>query len=91
MCGGTMMLNKKRKRLNLSSKNRPRNLTEEVLVALLNFGWGLNCNILSDVFIYVPKNISKRDIKKINFYELPKKNSRIKITKIKIWDLRQKL
>ena len=45
-------------------KNRPRNLTEEVLVALLNFGWGLNCNILSDVFIYVLTNISKRDKKK---------------------------
>ena len=45
------------------------------------FGWGLNCCILSTSSIYAYKYL-KRD-KKINFDELPKINSRIKITKIK--------
>ena len=50
---------------------------------LLKFGCGLDCNILNEIFTYVLKNISKRYKKKINFDELPKRNSRIKITKIK--------
>ena len=44
---------------------------------------GLNCDALGEVFyVYMLTNISKID--KINFDELPKKNSRIKIRKIKI-------
>ena len=36
------------------------------------------------IFIYVPTNTSKEKNRKINFDELPKMNSRIKITLIKI-------
>ena len=49
------------------------------------FGWVLNWYILGDIFTYVVTNTSKRGKRgKTNFDELPKKNSRIKITKIKI-------
>ena len=64
---------------------------EEALVGLRMFGWGLNCYILGDDFYICTYKYLKRDKKKINFDELPKKNSKIKITSIKIMRFKTKV
>ena len=67
--------------MDLRFKNESGILKEKVLVCLISFEVRVKLQYFGwDFYIYAYKYLEKRQKEKINFDELPKTNSRIKIT-----------